>query len=311
MDLNSLIWEQVQYLDFIGINITYFSMEKFTCQICLKEFGQITGKHLKTHNLISVAEYLLQFPDAKTVRERKDSPETLQKKRDARKGYKHTQETKDKIGKKHKGKIQPPDAVARQKISYAKFLAEHGSPMLGRDRGQAFKDHMSEVAKNRSPELIADKVRQMNEARRGSKATQEQRDNYSEGRLKYMIENPDKLPRQMFNTVPEQEFEKILIDKNINYSKSFHINNRVFDFKINNDILIEIDGPYHRTLGFYLDVNATIEDKIEKLQKIIQRDIDKSKLALSNGYFVFRIPVGQHIPSNWYQILIDQGFVEF
>lgn len=297
--------------DFIGSNITYFSMEKFICQICFKEFGQITGKHLKTHGINTVAEYLLQFPGAKTVRERKDSEETLQKKRDARKGYKHTQATKDAIGRKHKGKIQPPDAVARQKVSYAKFLEEHGSPMLGKDRGQAFKDHMSEVAKNRSPELIRSKVDMMLAARRGSKATQEQRDNYSEGRLKYMIENPDKLPKKMFNTVPEQEFEKILIDKNIRYIRSFHIKNRVFDFKINDDIIIEIDGPYHRTLGFYIDINATIEDKIEKLRKIIERDKGKNQLALSNGYFIFRISVGQHIPDNWYQILIDQGFTEF
>ena len=76
----------------------------FTCMICNKQFSQITGKHLKLHGLNTVSEYKAMFPNVQTVRERKDSAETLEKKRIARTGKKHTQEAKDKIGAKHKGK---------------------------------------------------------------------------------------------------------------------------------------------------------------------------------------------------------------
>ena len=115
----------------------------------------------------------------------------------------------------------------------------------------------------------------------------------------------------MFNTVPEQEFEKVLQDRNITYSKSFHLTNRVFDFKIGDNILIEIDGPYHRTLGFYISQSATDEEKVEKLRQYRDRDLKKDQLARDHGYFIYRIPVGQHLPENWHQIMVEQGFVEF
>ena len=284
---------------------------KFKCIDCGKEFSQITGKHLKTHGYNTVKEYTEKYPNAQTVRARTDSPETIEKKRQARLGYKHSEATKAKIGAGNFGKKMSNEAIDKWRSSYRKYLDENGSPMLGKDRGEAFKKKMSEIAKNRPKELVDAKVQMMLAARRGSKATEEQRKRYSEARLKYMIENPDKLPKQMFNTVPEQEFEIILKEKHLNYERSFHLTNRVFDFKINNNILVEIDGPYHRTIGFYISPLANDEEKIEKLRLIIQRDRDKDRLALEHGYFVYRIPVTQHLPDNWYEILKEQGFNEF
>lgn len=283
----------------------------FKCMECGKEFGQITGKHVKRHGYDTVKEYLEKYPSAQTVRERKDSFETIERKRQARLGYKHNDETKAKIGAKHTGKKRTNEEIDKWRTSYRKFLDENGSPMLGKDRGDAFKQKMSEIAKNRDPELVKEKVRLMNDARRGSHLTKEQKEKYSEARIKYMVENPDKLPKQMFNTIPEQEFEQILIDKKVNYVRSFHLKNRVFDFKINDNILIEIDGPYHRTIGFYMSPFSSDEEKVDKLMKIIQRDRDKDKLARDNSFFVYRIPVGQHLPTNWYEILLNFGFNEF
>lgn len=284
---------------------------KFQCKECGKFFGQITGKHVKTHGFDTVSQYLEKYPGTATVRARKDSLATLERKRLARTGKTHTAEAKAKIGLKHRGKTRTPEEIAKWRESYRQYLNQYGSPMLGKDRGAAFKKKMSEIAKARPKELVDAKVKMMLEARRGSKASAEQRDRYSAARLKYMAENPDKLPRQMFNTVPELEFEAELAQRGILFERSVHIRNRVFDFKILPNILIEIDGPYHRRLGMYISMHATDDEKIEKLMNIIERDKRKDMMARELGYLVYRIPVGQHIPNNWYEILKNQGFVEF
>jgi vacuolar-type H+-ATPase subunit E/Vma4 len=284
---------------------------KFICRECGREFSQITGKHLKTHGINTVAEYLAKYPGAETVRARQDSPETLERKRIARTGKKHSDEAKAKIGAKHKGKKRTEQEIDKWRASYKEYLDEHGSPMLGKDRGAAFKAKMSAIAKARPKEMVDAKVAQMLAARRGSKATPEQRERYSAARIKYMIENPDKLGQVMFNTVPEVEFQSILTALGISYTTSFHLKNRVFDFKIGKNILIELDGPYHRKLGMYISPIASDEEKVEKLRRYVERDRDKDKLARNSGFLLYRIAVVQHLPKNWHDILIDQGFVEF
>ena len=181
--------------------------------------------------------------------------------------------------------------------------------MLGKDRGETFKKHMSEIAKNRPPEMVKEKVEMMWAARRGSKATLEQRERYSNARLKYMKENPEKLAPKFFNTRPEQEFAKELDDRNIIYSRNFHLSNRVYDFKIGDDILIEIDGPYHRNAMFiYGGPGASEAERAIMLEKIIERDKGKDKLALDNGYKLFRIIVTNKLSNDWYEQLFRQGF---
>lgn len=281
------------------------------CQICKGFFGRLTGKHLASHN-ISAEGYRQQFPGHLTSLAKPWSEERRAKARQARLGYKHSEETKAKIGAGNLGKKMSTQAVARQKASYQQFLAANGgSPQKGYKRSDEFKARMSEIANNRSPQMIQDKVEQMWAARRGSKASPEQKARYRSGRLKYMAENPDKLPNRMFNTVPEQEFGLALDQLHIPYTKSFHLGNRVFDFLLGDKVLVEIDGPYHRRLGFYLPPTATEDEIVTKLAGFIQRDREKDKTARSLGYLVYRIPVGQHLPANWKQILIEQGFVDW
>lgn len=281
------------------------------CQICKKQLGSLVGKHLGSHG-ISSQEYQSMYPGFPVNMPRTQSPETKEKRAAKLRGRKHSAETKSKIGAKHKGKKRSAQEIDKWRISYSEFLQENGgSPQKGYKRSDEFKARMSEVALNRPPELVQQKVEQMWEARRGSKATPEQRENYSAGRIKFMIENPDKLGRKLFNTVPELEFEKELVARNITFSKSVHIGNRVFDFKIGSNILIEIDGPYHRRLGMYIRTDASDDDKISKLLHTIERDRHKDRMARDAGYLVYRIPVGQHLPADWYQILEHQGFTEF
>jgi len=111
----------------------------------------------------------------------------------------------------------------------------------------------------------------------------------------------------MFNTVPEQEFAAELIKRNLEFQQNFHLSNRVFDFRIE-DILIEIDGPYHRKIGFYIGADSTDEEKVEKMRLIVEKDRYKDSLARQSNYFIYRIPVKQHLPENWYEILKEQGF---
>jgi len=281
----------------------------FTCMICNRQFGQITGKHLRQHGLTTVAEYKAMYPDAETVRERRDSAETIEKKRIARTGKTHTQTAKAKIGAKHKGKKRTPEEIDRWRESYAQYIEKNGSPMLGKDRGDAFRQKMSEIAKSRSPEMVQAKVEQMWAARRGSKATSEQRERYSRARLKYMQENPEKLPPKFFDTRPEREFASELDRRNVSYIRSFHLNNRVYDFKIGEDILVEIDGPYHRDPMFMFGgPEASEEDRILMLERVIERDRGKDKLAENNGYRIYRIAVTNKLVPDWHDQLKRQGF---
>lgn len=278
------------------------------CQICKRQLGTLVGKHLKSHSITS-KQYQEMFPGHPVSAMKPWTEELRQKQKLVRTGRKHSEETKAKIGARHKGKTRSPEEIEKWRESYKEFLVENGgSPQKGYKRSEEFKDRMSEIAQNRPAELVQAKVEQMWEARRGSKATEEQRENYRDGRLKFMADNPHKLPKQMFNTVPEQEFALILDKLNISYERSFHLGNRVFDFKVGHNILIEIDGPYHRTLGFYLPPGSSDDEKVAKLMGFIERDRLKDNLARQKGYFIYRIPVGQHVPDNWLNILNDQGF---
>ena len=284
---------------------------KFICLECNKEFGQITGTHLKTHGINTVEEYLEKHPGAETVRARQDSPETLERKRIARTGKKHSDESKAKIGAKHKGKKRTEEEIDKWRVRYAEFLAINGSPMLGKDRGEEFSEKMRKIAKARSQELIDEKVKQMNDARRGSHINDVQRVNYSDARLKYIEENSDKLNQKLFNTKPEMEFEQILKDNKISYIKNHRLGNRLFDFKINDNILVEIDGPFHYNFKMWGDKSMSDQERFLLFEEGQRRDRHKDKIAIDNGFKLYRIQVGSNLPSDWKEILRQQGFTEF
>ena len=280
------------------------------CQICKRQLGALSGKHLVAHG-ITAAEYREQFPGHHTREQKPVGEETRAKMRASRTGYTHSDETKAKIGAKHRGKKRSPEEIDKWRDSYAHYLEENGSPMLGMDRGDAFKKRMSEVAKARSPEQVREKVEQMWAARRGSKATDEQRERYSQARLKYMEENPDKLPNKMFNTKPEQEFASILDNLAITYRRNVRIGNRLYDFELDNNILIEIDGPYHWNYMMYGNRHMSDGERMSLFEESKKRDAHKDQLARDNNYKLYRIKVGGSIPEDWKTQLQEQDCTLF
>lgn len=277
------------------------------CQICGRKLGNLTGKHLTSHG-ISAAEYKARFPGHPVTMPRTISEETRQKQILARTGRKHSDETKAKIGARHKGKTRSAEEIEKWRTSYSEFIEQNGgSPQKGYKRSAEFKARMSEIAQSRPADLVKAKVEQMWAARRGQKMTEEQKVNYSEARIKFIEENPDKIIPKLFNTKPEQEFEQELINRGISYRKNARVGNRLFDFIIE-DCAVELDGPYHRDPLMHGNKNMTMEERQHLLQAMQERDASKTKLAQDAGYRVFRVDVDTHLPIDWHQILINQGW---
>jgi very-short-patch-repair endonuclease len=277
------------------------------CQICKRQLGTLVGKHLKSHGLSS-HEYQEKFPGHPVSAMKPWTEELRAKQKQVRTGRKHSAETKQKIGAGNKGKIMPREAVERQKESYQKFLESNGgSPQKGYKRSDEFKERMSHIAQTRDPALVQQKVEQMWAARRGQKMTDEQKARYSEARLDFIEKNPYKIIPKLFNTKPEQEFEQILVTKNIAYSKNKRVGNRLFDFVVE-DCVIEIDGPYHWNPLMHGNKTMTLEERTLLLREMQTRDALKTQLAKENGYRVFRLDVTSYLPKDWYERLKAQGW---
>lgn len=278
------------------------------CQICKRVLGRLNGKHLKSHGL-SAAEYREKFPGHLTCEPPPVSDETRAKMSASRKGATHSEEAKAKIGAKHRGKTRTPEEIDKWRASYAEYIKEHGSPMTGKDRGAAFREKMREIARNRDPALVRAKVEQMWAARRGSKATPEQRERYTAARLKYIEDNPDKLPSKMFNTRPERELAAELDRLQIPYIRNKNIKGKLYDFVLFENTIIEIDGPYHWNYKMYGNRNMPDEERMALFEEAKKNDIYKNELAKQNGYKIYRIKVEGSLPLDWKEQLCNQGCV--
>lgn len=317
------------------------------CQVCGREFKQITLSHLKSHNH-TFESYRLEFPDSELVssevkaklsasnsgKVRSDehrkklsesirkgfmegrtqhnqgvkgviraSEETRRKQSEAHLGKTHSEETKAKIGAKHKGKVRTELEINKWRESYQKSIEENGGGFnKGKPRSDELKAKMSEIAKNRPREVQLEKAKQMQDARRGSKATPEQRENYREARLAYMQANPENIGIRWKDTKPELEFAAEMDKRGIKYQKQWHSSkpHYLYDFKIG-DCLVEIDGPYHH--------NEKIHKEPDGLEKQILRDAEKNLAAGKLGCRIFRIRVEDKVlPDNWIEILHQQGW---
>lgn len=232
------------------------------------------------------------------------SQETRDKMRASALGRKHSQATKDKIGAKHKGKVISQEAIDRQKTTMKATILANGGGFAVGPRSKEFGEAISKRQKTRPQELVDASVQAMNLARRGSKATDDQRERYRVARLKYMAENPEKIGlKGWFDTVPEREFAAELGKMGISYEKQHHTRNPhyLYDFLVQGRYLIEIDGPYHYDPAFYKTQ--------EEFQQAVDRDAAKNMAAGKNGFSIYRIKVGQHLPDNWKEILAEQGLV--
>lgn len=272
------------------------------CLLCYQEFQQICASHLKKHGE-TTQSYREKFPDAPLVKPVEWTEERREAARQRRLGTTQNQLTKDKIGAKSKGRVKSLETIEKQRVSYLAAIEANGGGFATGPRSDEFKAKMSEIARNRSPEFVQTKVEQMWAARRGQKENDQVLETKRNARVKFMAENPNKVGWKFFDTVPEREFEQELIKLGVPYQKQFHTAKPhfLYDFKVLEDILIEIDGPYHYNPKMYKTKAEFIAAK--------GKDETKNLNALNQGFRIGRIRVGKHLPSNWLEVLEEQGIL--
>ena len=120
-----------------------------------------------------------------------------------------------------------------------------------------------------------DKIRK---ASIGRKHSQETKDKISRAILKYLSENPDKVPYKLNHyskgpSYPERYWKKILDKFEIQYTEQYQIHTYQLDFAlVGSKIDIEIDGDQH-----YLD------------ERIVKSDIRRNEYLENLGWTVIRI----------------------
>ena len=141
----------------------------------------------------------------------------------------------------------------------------------------------------------------ISEGNTGREVTVEHRMNYRNARIKYMSENTGNGKGIFYDTKPELEFEEELKKLNVPYSKQFHTKQPHFnyDFLLWDCILVEIDGPYRR--------NPRMHSSQEMFELTVMRDELKTRGADAHGYLLGRIEVDSKLPTDWYDILVQQG----
>jgi very-short-patch-repair endonuclease len=240
---------------------------------------------------------------------KKDSPETREKKRLAALNRKpHSQETKDKIGKAHKGKIMPREAVEKQQASYLEAIERNGGGFATGPRSQEMRDRMSEIAKNRPESEWRPKMEAAWEARRGVKLSPEQCEKHRQATLKWMQENPTRV----FNTKVELAFRSELDSRGIAYVQQFRIENHPYDFFLSDyNTIVEIDGPHHWKGPIWGVSGKTQEEKDQIFERQLNKDARENMIAGLYGYRIVRLPVGSKLDNGPYgpflEVLKSQG----
>jgi very-short-patch-repair endonuclease len=112
----------------------------------------------------------------------------------------------------------------------------------------------------------------------GRKHSNETKDKISKSRIKYLSENPDKVPYKLNHyskgpSYPERYWKKVFDKLKVDYTEQYQIHTYQLDFAlIEQKIDIEIDGEQH-----YLD------------PKIIESDIRRNKYLEDLGWKIIRI----------------------
>lgn len=241
--------------------------------------------------------------------DKKDSNETREKKRLAALRRKpHSQETKDKIGKAHKGKVMPREAVEKQRASYLEAIERNGSGFATGPRSQEFKSRMSEIAKDRPESEWRSKQEAAWEARRGVSLSLEQREKHRQATIKWMQENPTRV----FNTKVELAFRYELESRGITYVQQFRIEDHPYDFFLPDyNTIVEIDGPHHWKGPIWGVSGKTEEEKVLIFERQRNKDARENMIAGLCGYRIIRLPVGSKLDDGPYgpflEVLKSQG----
>lgn len=178
--------------------------ETVTCQVCSRSFPQITGTHLKLHDM-SFDEYKTRFPDAPTVSSevsclisgalsgRTLSDETKAKISDSKSGTQawnkgltgiytasektrskmsaahsgvlHTEDAKAKIGNAHRGKIISPEAIERSRQGLLEYYSHNAGVWAGKKRSQEDRDTISKKMKEVFANMTPERIAELAEQR--------------------------------------------------------------------------------------------------------------------------------------------------
>ena len=128
------------------------------------------------------------------------------------------------------------------------------------------------------PKTSLETKNKLRQANIGKKHTQETKDKISRARLKYLSENPDKVPYKLNHyskgpSYPERYWKKIFDKARLNYVEQYQIHTYQLDFAlVEEKIDIEIDGDQH-----YLD------------ERIIKSDKRRNQYLENLGWTVIRI----------------------
>ena len=123
-----------------------------------------------------------------------------------------------------------------------------------------------------------DTLKKLSKARLGKKHKQETKDKISKARVKYLTENPTKVPYLLNHyskgmSYPEKYWKGIFDNHNIDYIQEHRIHTYSLDFAIvDKQINIEIDGEQH-----YLD------------ERIVKSDIKRTAYLKNLGWQTIRI----------------------
>lgn len=264
-------------------------MNMVKCMVCYRSFRRITKSHLETHGIENTAEYLKIFPGveyiasdilaSESARMKATNPmhnsENRQKLSKSLIGKQFSPEHREKISNSRKGKptrFGPHSEETKDKIRdklKGRFVGEL-NPMFGVSLtvSQETIEKRKQTVKDRKESGIVyntNKGKTLN-------LSDEQRENRSEKRCLY-LKNNDTNKR---DTDIELKFKCFLEENRVKYEQQFLLTDRgswLFDFYLpDTNQLIEIDGEYwHR----------------KKHQ--INRDRIKENIALRMNYNFVRI----------------------
>jgi very-short-patch-repair endonuclease len=144
-----------------------------------------------------------------------------------------------------------------------------------KDSGTKLGAHVSNCKYN--PNYYAILKSKKEKGREGRPHSEESKDKIRNGRIRYLLNNPDKVPYKLNHSskesYPEKYFTELFKKENIKVEKSFRVGLYELDFCIpDKKIDIEIDGEQH-----YVD------------KRIKDSDIRRTNFLKENGWLVFRI----------------------
>lgn len=231
---------------------------------------------------------------------KRDSLDTIERKQVARMGKTHSQETKDKIGNAHRGKEITQETIDKCQTTKKARIEKFGpyTPGVMTPGVMVARNiKLSEIARNRTPKQVAEKVRMMNEARRGQPISEEERENHRRGTIKWMVSRTTWGKK----TKPEIEMEEFLLRNHIDFKYQFAFDDykHPYDFILPRyNTIIEIDGPQHWKEAIYGVAGKTQEERDLIFLATLKKDAIENYQAGINGFNIYRILVGNSIYKN-------------